>query len=45
MLYSIELLLTKTPSQAKYLIEKKRIDTESNGMMKHSDELYLMEIQ
>lgn len=44
MLNSIELLLTKTPSQVKYLIEKKRIDKESNGVLKHSDELYLMEI-
>ena len=45
LLYSLEMLLTKTPAQAKYLIEKKRLEEENEGKLKHSDEINLREYE
>ena len=41
LLFSLEQLLTSTPAQAKYILEKKRIEKESGGSIKHSDEIML----
>ena len=45
MLFSLELLLTTTPSQAKYILEKKKVEKESGGTVKHSDEIMLHELE
>jgi hypothetical protein len=45
LLFSLELLLTSTPSQAKYVLEKKRLEDECGGTIKHSDELVLRELE
>ena len=37
--------MTKTPAQAKYLIEKKRLEEENEGKLKHSDEINLREYE
>lgn len=44
LLFALETLLTITPNQAKYLIEKRRAE-ETGEEMKRSDELEMMESQ
>lgn len=39
------MLLTNTPSQAKYILEKKKVEKENNGIIKHSDEIMLHELE